>query len=152
MSNTLITENRKARFEYHLEDKLEVGIILQGWEIKAIRENKVQMAGGYVIIKDGELFLIGLRIDPLVSVSTHTKPEPERTRKLLAHRSEINKLIGKTEQKGYTLVPTDLHFTNGRVKMTIALAKGKNVADKRETTKERDWKKEQGRLMKSNKV
>ncbi len=152
MSNTFITENRKARFEYHLEEKLEVGIILQGWEIKAIRENKVQMTGGYVIVKDGELFLVGLRIDPLVSASSHTQTDPERVRKLLAHRSEINKLIGKTEQKGYTLVPTDLHFTNGRVKMTIALAKGKNVADKRDAVKERDWKKEQGRLMKSNKV
>ncbi|WP_395702625.1 SsrA-binding protein SmpB [Aquabacterium sp.] len=146
MSNT-IAENRRARFDYHLEEFHEAGVVLQGWEIKAIREGQVQMTDGYVVIRDGELYLIGLRINALRSASTHVHPEPDRTKKLLMHKAEIRRLIGKVEQKGFTLVPVNLHYKGGRVKADIALAKGKAQHDKRETEKKRDWEREKGRLM-----
>ncbi len=146
MSNT-IAENRRARFDYHLEEFHETGVVLQGWEIKAIREGQVQMTDGYVVIRDGELYLIGLRINALRSASTHVHPEPDRTKKLLMHKAEIRRLIGKVEQKGFTLVPVNLHYKGGRVKADIALAKGKAQHDKRETEKKRDWEREKGRLM-----
>ncbi len=142
-----IAENRRARFEYHLEERHEAGIVLQGWEVKAIRAGQVQLTDGYVVIRNGELFLIGLRINPLRSVSTHVQPEPDRTKKLLMAKDEIRRLVGKVEQKGFTLVPLDLHYKGGRVKVEIALAKGKALHDKRETEKKRDWEKERGRLM-----
>lgn len=142
-----IAENKKARFNYHLEERFEAGIMLEGWEIKAIRDGQVQLTDGYVIIKDGELYLIGCRINALRSASTHISPDADRIKKLLMHRTEIQRLIGKVEQKGYTLVPIDLHFKGGRVKCEIALAKGKAEHDKRNTVKERDWEKEKGRLM-----
>ena len=142
-----IVENRRAHFEYHLEDRFEAGIALEGWEIKAVRAGQVRLTEGYVVVRDGELFLIGCRIDPLRSASTHVHPEPDRTRKLLMHKEEIRRLIGKVEQKGYTLVPLDLHYKGGRVKVTIALARGKAQHDKRETEKKRDWEREKGRLM-----
>ena len=142
-----IAENRKARFNYHIEEHFEAGIVLEGWEIKAIREGQVQLTDGYIVVKNGELFLIGLRINALRSASTHVKPDGDRTKKLLAHKEQIRRLIGKVEQKGYTLVPLDLHYKGGRVKVEVALAKGKAEHDKRETVKERDWQKEKGRLM-----
>lgn len=142
-----IAENRKAHFNYHIEERFEAGVVLEGWEVKAIREGQVQMTDGYVVVKDGELFLIGLRINALRSASTHVKPEADRIKKLLMHRAEILRLIGKTEQKGYTLVPLNLHWKGGKVKADIALAKGKAEHDKRHTIKDRDWEREKGRLM-----
>lgn len=142
-----IAENRKAHFNYHFEERFEAGIVLEGWEVKAIREGQVQLTDGYVVIKNGELFLIGLLINPLRSASTHVNPIAERTRKLLMHREQIRRLIGKTEQKGYTIVPLNLHYSKGRVKVDIALAKGKAEHDKRNTIKDREWEREQGRLM-----
>jgi SsrA-binding protein len=142
-----IAENRRARFEYHIEERFEAGIVLQGWEIKAIRAGQVQLTDGYVVIRDGELYLIGCRINALRSASTHVQPEADRTKKLLMHKDEIKRLVGKVEQKGFTLVPLNLHFKDGRVKVEIALAKGKAEHDKRDTEKKRDWEREKGRLM-----
>jgi len=142
-----IAENRRAQFDYHIEERFEAGVVLEGWEIKAIRAGQVQLTDGYVVIRDGELFLIGCRINPLRSASTHVHPEADRTRKLLMHKEEIRRLIGKVEQKGFTLVPLNLHFKGGRVKVDIALAKGKAQHDKRETEKKKDWEREKGRLM-----
>jgi SsrA-binding protein len=142
-----IAENRRARFDYHIEERHEAGMVLAGWEIKAIREGQVQLTDGYVVIRDGELWLIGCRINPLRSASTHVQPEADRTKKLLMHKEEIRRLIGKVEQKGFTLVPLDLHYKGGRVKAEIALAKGKAEHDKRNTEKKRDWEREHGRLM-----
>ncbi|MEW6704782.1 MAG: SsrA-binding protein SmpB [Pseudomonadota bacterium] len=145
--SSLIAENRRARFEYHIEEQFEAGIVLTGWEIKAIRAGQVQLTDGYVVIRDGELQLIGCRINALRSASTHVTPEADRTKKLLMHKEEIRRLIGKVEQKGFTLVPLNLHYKNGRVKVEVALAKGKAQHDKRETEKKRDWEREKGRLM-----
>ncbi|MGM9512773.1 SsrA-binding protein SmpB [Roseateles sp. DB2] len=142
-----IAENRRARFEYHIEEQYEAGIVLEGWEVKAIREGQVQLPDGYVLIKDGELFLIGCRINPLRTASTHVNPLADRTRKLLMKKEQIRRLIGKVEQRGYTIVPLNLHYKDGRVKVEIALAKGKAQHDKRETEKKRDWEREKGRLM-----
>jgi len=144
-----IAENRRARFEYHIEERYEAGMVLAGWEIKAIRAGQVQLSDGYVVIKDGELFLIGCRIHPLGTASTHVRPEADRTKKLLMHKDEIRRLIGKVEQKGFTLVPLDLHYKGGRVKAEIALAKGKAEHDKRDTIKDREGKREVERAMKS---
>ncbi len=142
-----IAENRRARYDYHIEEQFEAGVVLSGWEIKAIRAGQVQLTDGYVHIRDGELYLIGCRINALRSASTHVLPEPDRTKKLLMHKQEIRRLIGKVEQKGFTLVPLNLHFKGGLVKVDIALAKGKAQHDKRETEKQRDWDREKGRLM-----
>ena len=142
-----IAENRRARYDYFIEEQFEAGVVLSGWEIKAIRAGQVQLTDGYVMIKDGELFLIGCRINALRSASTHVSPEADRTKKLLMHKEEIKRLIGKVEQKGFTLVPLDLHFKGGHVKAEIALAKGKAEHDKRNTEKKRDWEREKGRLM-----
>ena len=145
MSN--IAENRRARFEYSIEEQFEAGMVLSGWEVKAIRAGQVQLTDGYVHVRNGELFLIGCRINALRAASTHVQPEADRTKKLLMHKAEIRRLIGKIEQKGYTLVPLNLHFKGGHVKAEIALAKGKNLHDKRDTEKKRDWEREHGRLM-----
>lgn len=142
-----IVENRRARFEYHLEEEYEAGMVLQGWEVKAIRAGQVQLTGSYVVVKDEELFLIGCQINPLRAASTHVRPEAQRSKKLLLAKAEIRRLIGKTEQKGYTLVPLNLHFKAGRVKCQFALGKGKALHDKRETEKKRDWEREKGQLM-----
>ncbi len=142
-----IAENRRARFEYHIEERYEAGMVLAGWEVKAIRAGQVQLTDGYVLIRDGELFLIGCRINALRSASTHVSPEADRTKKLLMHKAEIRRLIGKVEQRGFTLVPLNLHYKGGTVKAEIALAKGKAEHDKRNTEKERDWNRERGRLM-----
>ena len=143
----LIAENRRARFEYHIEETYEAGVVLEGWEVKAIRAGQVQLTDGYVVIRDGGLYMIGCRINALRSASTHVSPEADRTKKLLMNRAEIRRLIGKVEQRGYTLVPLNLHFKGGFVKADIALAKGKAEHDKRNTVKERDWEREKGRLM-----
>ncbi|QPF73241.1 SsrA-binding protein SmpB [Roseateles sp. DAIF2] len=142
-----IAENRRARFEYHIDEQFEAGVVLEGWEIKAIRSGQVQLTDGYVMIKNGELFLIGCRINPLRSASTHVNPQADRTKKLLMKKDEIKRLVGKVEQRGFTLVPLNLHYKGSFVKADIALAKGKDKADKRETEKQRDWEREKGRLM-----
>ena len=144
-----IADNKKARFNYTIEEQYEAGMVLEGWEVKAIRAGQVQLTDGYVVIKDGELFLIGCRINPLREASTHVHPQADRTKKLLMKGDEIRRLIGKVEQKGYTLVPLNLHYKGGRVKADIALAKGKATHDKRETEKKRDWEREKGRLMRT---
>jgi SsrA-binding protein len=142
-----IAENRRARHEYHIEESYEAGMVLAGWEIKAIRAGQVQLTDGYVLVRDGELYLIGCRINPLRSASTHVLPEPDRTKKLLMRKDEIRRLTGKVEQRGFTLVPLDLHYKGGRVKAQIALAKGKAQHDKRDSEKQKDWEREKGRLM-----
>ncbi|MGB4673505.1 MAG: SsrA-binding protein SmpB [Azovibrio sp.] len=146
-----ITNNKKAFHDYFIEEKYEAGIALEGWEVKAIRAGRVQIKEAYVIIKRGEIFLLGMHITPLPTASTHVQPDPVRTRKLLLHSSEIMKLIGKVERAGFTLVPLDLHYTRGRIKAEIGLAKGKKQHDKREDAKEKDWAREKQRLMR-NKV
>jgi len=142
-----IAENRRARFEYTIQEQYEAGMVLAGWEVKAVRAGQVQLTDGYVLIRGGELFLIGCRINALRAASTHVTPEADRTKKLLMHKAEIRRLIGKVEQKGLTLVPLNLHYKDGRVKAEIALAKGKAEHDKRDTEKKRDWEREKGRLM-----
>ena len=144
-----IAENRKARFDYHIEERFEAGVVLEGWEVKAIRAGQVQLPEGYVVIKNGELWMIGCRINALRSASTHVSPQADRTKKLLMKKDEIRKLVSKVEQRGYTLVPLNLHYKDGKVKVEIALAKGKAEHDKRNTTKEREWEREKGRLMRS---
>ncbi len=144
-----ITENKKAFHEYFIEDRFEAGIALQGWEVKAIRAGRAQIKEAYVLLKNEEAFLLGAHIAPLTTASTHVLPDPVRTRKLLLHSAEIAKLIGKVERAGYALVPLDLHYAKGRIKLAIGLAKGKKQYDKRETEKQRDWEREKARLMRS---
>lgn len=144
-----IAQNKKAFHDYFIEEKYEAGIVLEGWEVKAIREGKVQLKEAYVIIQRGEIYLIGCHITPLGSASTHVRPDATRTRKLLLHNEQIAKLIGQVERAGYTLVPLDMHYTRGRVKVQIGLAKGKKQYDKRETEKQRDWEREKARIMRS---
>ena len=144
-----ITVNKKAFHDYFVEDKYEAGIVLEGWEVKAIRAGRMNIKESYVIIKGGELFLIGMHITPLTTASTHNRHDPTRTRKLLLHAHEISKLIGKVERAGYALVPLDLHYTKGRIKALIGLAKGKKQFDKREAEKERDWEREKARLIRA---
>ncbi|CAM3890323.1 SsrA-binding protein SmpB [Paracidovorax anthurii] len=144
-----IADNKKAAFNYFFEERHEAGVVLHGWEVKALRQGKAQLTDGYVVIREGELFLIGCQIQPLKTASTHVSPEAARTKKLLLHKEEIRRLIGKVEQKGYTLVPLNLHWKNSFVKCEIALAKGKAEHDKRDTIKEREGKREVERVMKS---
>ena len=143
-----IADNKKASYNYFFEERHEAGIVLEGWEVKAVREGKARITEGYVVIRDGELFLIGCHIDPLRTASTHVKPESARTKKLLMHKDEIRRLIGKVEQKGHTLVPIQLYWKAGKVKCEIALAKGKAEHDKRDTIKDREGKREVERAMK----
>lgn len=144
-----IVDNKKAFHDYFIEEKYEAGIVLEGWEVKAIRAGRVQLKESYVVIQRGEIYLIGCHITPLGSSSTHIRPDATRTRKLLLHSEEIAKLIGKVERAGYTLVPLDMHYTRGRIKVLIGLAKGKKQYDKRETEKQRDWERERGRIMRA---
>jgi SsrA-binding protein len=144
-----IAENKKAAFNYFIEERFEAGMVLEGWEIKSLREGKVQLTDGYVVVRNGELFIIGCQINPLNTASSHVNPDSVRTRKLLLHKEEIKRLIGKVEQTGYTLVPFNLHWKNGRVKCEIGLAKGKAEHDKRDTIKDREGKREVERAMKS---
>ena len=145
-----IADNKKAFHDYFIEERFEAGMALEGWEVKSIRAGRVQLKEAYVIVKSGEIFLFGSHISPLPTASTHVKPEPVRNRKLLMHASEISKLIGKVERAGYTLVPLNLHFSKGRVKCEIGLAKGKKQYDKRETEKARVWQREQQKILKQN--
>ena len=142
-----IVENRKAFHEYFVEQRFEAGLALEGWEVKAIRAGKAQLKEAYVIVSHGEIFLIGCHISPLPSTSTHSIPDATRTRKLLLHAEEINRLIGSVERDGYALVPLNLHYKGGRIKLEIGLAKGKKQYDKRQTEKEKDWRRDQQRLM-----
>ena len=142
-----IAQNKKAFHDYFIEERFEAGMALEGWEVKAIRAGHVQLKEAYVVVKGAEIYLIGCHVTPLTAASTHIQPDPTRTRKLLLHAEEIRKLIGKVERAGYTLVPLDLHYTRGRVKLQVGLAKGKKQHDKREAEKDKDWKREQQRLM-----
>ena len=142
-----IVQNKKAFHEYFIEERFEAGLVLEGWEVKAIRAGRAQLKEAYVVVKGAELFLIGAHISPLTSASTHVLPDPVRTRKLLMHAEEIAKLVGKVERAGYTLVPLDLHYTRGNIKLSVGLAKGKKQHDKRAATKDRDWQREQQRLL-----
>lgn len=146
-----IADNKKAFHDYFIEERFEAGIVLEGWEVKAIRAGRAQLKEAYVIVRDGEIFLFGAHISPLPTASTHIHPDQVRTRKLLLNAAEISKLIGKVERAGYTLVPLNLHFLRGRIKCEIGLAKGKKQHDKRESDKERDWQREQQKIMKQNK-
>ena len=142
-----IIDNRKAFHDYFIEERFEAGLVLQGWEVKAIRAGRANIKESYVIIRDGELFILGMHISPLTTASTHVRTDPTRTRKLLLHEREISRLIGQIERAGYALVPLDLHYSKGRIKAEIGLAKGKKQYDKREDDKKRDWEREKGRLM-----
>jgi SsrA-binding protein len=148
-ADSRIADNKKAFFNYAIEERFEAGMVLEGWEVKALREGKVQLTDGYVVIREGELFLIGCQINPLNTASSHISPDAVRTKKLLLHRDQIRRLIGKIEQKGYTLVALNLHWKNGKVKCDMALAKGKAEHDKRDTIKDREGKREVERAMKS---
>lgn len=143
-----IALNRKARHDFFIEDRMEAGMALEGWEVKSLRDGRAQLSESYVLLRDGEAFLFGAHITPLPTASTHIRPDATRTRKLLLHRSELNRLIGAVERKGYTLVPLALYWKRGRAKLEIGLAKGKKQHDKRATEKERDWTRERARILK----
>ena len=144
-----IVENKKAFYDYFIEQRFEAGIALEGWEVKAIRAGRAQLKEAYVTVGNAELFLIGCHISPLPTASTHVLPDPTRTRKLLLHAEEISRLIGSVERAGYTLVPLNLHYSKGRIKLEIGLAKGKKQHDKRDTEKDREWQREQQRLIRA---
>ena len=144
-----IALNKRARFEYHLEERIEAGISLMGWEVKALRAGNINFSESHVLVRRGEAFLFGCLINPLTSASTHVETDPMRTRRLLLHKKELARLIGQVERKGYTLVPTAMYWKRGRVKVEIALAKGKKQHDKRKTEKDRDWEREKGRLLRN---
>lgn len=144
-----IVDNRKAYHDYFVEERIEAGIALEGWEVKAIRAGRAQLKEAYVIVKNGEIMLIGAHITPLSTASTHIQADPVRTRRLLLHRPEINRLVGQVERAGYTLIPLDLHYSKGRVKLAVGLAKGKKQYDKRATIREREWNREQQRLLRN---
>ncbi|MGB2816933.1 MAG: SsrA-binding protein SmpB [Burkholderiaceae bacterium] len=143
-----IVQNKKAHHDYSIEERFEAGLVLEGWEVKSIRAGQVQLGEAFVIVRDGELFLLNGHITPLKTASTHITPDPMRTRKLLLNAAEIRKLIGKVERAGYSLVPLDMHFVKGRIKLEIALAKGKRQFEKRASEADKDWKREQSRLLK----
>jgi SsrA-binding protein len=147
---SVIADNRKAFHDYFIEERVEAGLVLEGWEVKAIRGGRAQLKEGYVVIKGSELWLIGAHVSPLTSASTHVTPDPTRTRKLLLHAEQIEHLIGKVERAGWTLVPLNLHFTKGRIKLEIGLAKGKKQHDKRDVEKDREWARQKQRLMKQS--
>jgi SsrA-binding protein len=144
-----IVENRKAFHDYFVEERYEAGLVLEGWEVKAIRAGRAQIAEAYVIVKENALWLLGSHISPLPTASTHISPDPVRTRKLLLSADEIRRLVGKVEQRGYTLIPLDLHYTKGRIKLQIALAKGKLKHDKRASEREKEWQREKTRLLRN---
>jgi len=144
-----IAENRKAFHDYFIEERYEAGLALEGWEVKAIRAGRVQIKEAYVIVRGEEMFLIGAHVSALAEASTHVRPDPVRTRKLLLHADEIRRLIGKVQRAGYTLVPLDLHYLRGRIKLAVGLAKGKKQYDKRATEKEKEWQREKQRLLRA---
>jgi SsrA-binding protein len=143
----LIAENRRARYDYFIEDRYEAGLQLQGWEVKSMRAGRAQLNEAYVYVRGGEAFLFGAHISPLKTTSTHIVADPARTRKLLLNRSELNRLIGAVERSGYTIVPLDLHWKAGRAKLEMGLAKGKKQHDKRATEKDRDWQRDKARIL-----
>ena len=145
-----IVVNKKARFEFFVEDEYEAGLVLLGWEIKSLRAGKINLSDAHVIVKHGEAWLLGDQIQPLPTASAHIPPDSLRTRKLLLNRRELDKLIGRVERQGYTLIPLSLYWKNNKVKMKVALAKGKKTHDKRDTVKDRDWQRDRSRLMKKN--
>jgi len=143
-----IAENKKARYDFFIEETLEAGLALEGWEVKSLRQGRANLTESYAILKDGEAWLLGAHIAPLPSASTHINPDPIRTRKLLLHRRELDRLIGAVERKGYTLVPLSLYWQRGRTKLSLGLAKGKKQHDKRATEKDRDWQRQKERILK----
>jgi len=144
-----IALNKKVRYDYFIEERLEAGIALQGWEVKSLRMGRIQLKESYVVLKSNEIWLIGAHVSPLATASTHVDPDPLRTRKLLMHRKEINRLIGIVERRGYTLVPTAMYWKHGRAKLEIGTARGKKKFDKRATEKDRDWAREKQRVLKT---
>lgn len=147
-ANRRIAENRKARHDFFIEENLEAGLVLEGWEVKALRAGRASLTEAYAIVKDGEAFLLGAHFSPLPSASTHVKADPIRTRKLLLSRRELDRLVGAVERKGYTLVPLSLYWQRGRAKLDLGLAKGKKQHDKRAADKDRDWRRQKERMMK----
>ena len=147
-SSKTIALNKRARFEYFIEERIEAGLALEGWEVKALRAGRVQFADSYVLLKDNEAFLFGCQINPLPTASTHITPDPVRTRKLLLHRREIDRLIGAVDRRGYTVIPTAMYWSHGRAKVEIGMARGKRQHDKRKSEKDRDWERQKGRIMK----
>lgn len=147
-SGKTIALNKRARFEYHIEERIEAGIALDGWEVKALREGRIQFADSYVLLKDQQAYLFGCLINPLPTVSTHIRPDPTRTRKLLLHRREIDRLTALVDRKGFTVVPTAMYWSKGRAKVEIGVAKGKQMHDKRRVQKDRDWDRQKARIMK----
>ena len=147
-AGSTIALNKKARHDFFIEERIEAGIALEGWEVKSLRAGRVQIRDAYVLLKDGEAFLIGAVITPLPTASTHIQPDPQRTRKLLLHRKEIAKLIGAVERKGYALIATAMYWSQGKAKVEICLARGKQKQDKRDTEKERDWQRQKQRILK----
>ena len=143
-----IALNKRARYEYHIEERIEAGISLEGWEVKALREGRVQFADSYVLLKDDEAYLFGCQINPLTTVSTHITPDKQRTRKLLMHRRELDNISAAVNRKGYTVVPTAMYWLRGKVKVEIGMAKGKKQHDKRKVEKDRDWERQKGRILK----
>lgn len=148
-SSSTIAQNKKARYDYFIEERIEAGAVLEGWEVKSLRAGKAQLSESYVILRGGELWLLGSHITPLSSASTHVNADPARTRKLLLHREEIDRLTGLVERKGYALVPLELYWRRGRAKLAIGLARGKKQYDKRATEKNRDWQRDKSRAMKA---
>lgn len=148
-SSSTIALNKKARHEYFIEDRLEAGLALEGWEVKSLRASRVQITESYIIIKNNEAWLLGVHISPLLSASTHVTPDPTRTRKLLLHRRELDRLIGAVERKGYTLIPLALYWKRGKAKLEVALARGKQLHDKRATEKDRDWQRDKQRMLRN---
>lgn len=146
-----IIQNKKAFHDYFIEEKHEAGIVLEGWEVKAIRAGRCQIKEAYIVVRKGEIFITGCHISPLITASTHVSTDSTRTRKLLLHSDEINKLIGKVERAGYTVVPLDVHYSRGKIKLEIGLAKGKKQHDKREAEKEREWQRQKQRLLRAKK-
>lgn len=142
-----IVQNKKASYDYFIEERYEAGIVLEGWEVKSIRAGRVQLKEAYILIRKGELFLIGSHISPLTAASTHVNPDPIKTRKLLLHASQIGELIGKVERAGYTLIPLDMHYKAGKIKVEVGLAKGKKQYDKRESEKRKEWERDKQRVL-----
>lgn len=150
-ASNLIADNRKARYDYQIEDDFEAGLCLEGWEVKSLRAGNANLTESYAFVKNGEAWLTGCHISPLLTASTHVHPDPRRTRKLLLNRIELDRLTGAIERKGYTLVPLQLYWQRGRAKLKLGLAKGKKQHDKRADAKDRDWKMQQARILKSSK-
>lgn len=146
--SNVIAANKRARHDYFIEDRLEAGLALEGWEVKSLRDGRAQLTEGYVNIRNGEAWLVGAHFSPLTTTSTHIHADPTRSRKLLMHRNELDRLVGAVERKGYALIPLDLHWTKGRVKLEVGLARGKKQHDKRAASKDRDWERQRARILK----